>query len=376
MIREKMLLSGKETSSEQNYIYSMLDEIKKADIPCVMYGTGGMAKYLVGGVFKAKGVSVDYFVESENYFNHGKMVFGKEVYLLNQLKDRIGEFNLVVATSDVHVQMGLKRLGRDDSQIREVYIFPYPKTHYDMTADWVYENADKLDVTFNMLADDESKQVMLSAINAHAFCIDTDYVLTKLWTEQAYFNTLYSKGSRKENVFVDCGAYDGDSVIAYFEFLKSRGELGEAFAFEPWKEAFIKLKDNTKEFASSIHYYPYACGKKPSVQYFEIRDMGSRLVDYPTDCKVEVIKGDEILLDREISMIKMDIEGAEMDALTGMSETIKKQKPMLAVCVYHKIDDLISIPQKIYELGKDDYNYYLKHHSYGVDDTVFYAVPV
>ena len=73
----------------------------------------------------------------------------------------------------------------------------------------------------------------------------------------------------------------------------------------------------------------------------------------------------------------MDIEGAEMDALTGAKNTIINNHPCLTICVYHKEDDLIVIPQYINSLvGEGVYDYYLGFHGLNLAELVFYAIPV
>jgi len=75
----------------------------------------------------------------------------------------------------------------------------------------------------------------------------------------------------------------------------------------------------------------------------------------------------------KVDFIKMDIEGAELKALEGGEGTIKKFKPKLAICVYHRGDDILEIPEYIKSLGSD-YKLYLKHNSTGMDETVLYAI--
>jgi hypothetical protein len=70
--------------------------------------------------------------------------------------------------------------------------------------------------------------------------------------------------------------------------------------------------------------------------------------------------------------LKMDIEGAEFEAIMGAAETIKKYKPKLAICLYHKPDDLWKLPKLIFEL-RDDYKFSLGHHFHGWTETVLYA---
>lgn len=69
----------------------------------------------------------------------------------------------------------------------------------------------------------------------------------------------------------------------------------------------------------------------------------------------------------------MDIEGSEMEALKGAENTIGKYKPRLAICVYHKPEDIIEIPLKILELNPE-YKLYLRHYSYIHTETVLYAI--
>ena len=72
-------------------------------------------------------------------------------------------------------------------------------------------------------------------------------------------------------------------------------------------------------------------------------------------------------------MIKMDIEGAELDVLYGAKETIRRYKPLLAVCVYHKRDDLLTIPQYIKSIVPE-YKLFLRAYERMATEVVLYAV--
>jgi hypothetical protein len=70
----------------------------------------------------------------------------------------------------------------------------------------------------------------------------------------------------------------------------------------------------------------------------------------------------------------MDIEGAEIDALNGASEAIKRFRPILAICVYHKPDHLWKVPLLI-STYSDDYSLFLRPHDEEGWELVLYAVP-
>ena len=78
---------------------------------------------------------------------------------------------------------------------------------------------------------------------------------------------------------------------------------------------------------------------------------------------------------KKISMIKMDVEGAELKALQGAAGTIRAWHPLLAISLYHKPEDLLTIPQYIQSLSAD-YHFYLRgHHPELAFELVLYAVP-
>lgn len=82
---------------------------------------------------------------------------------------------------------------------------------------------------------------------------------------------------------------------------------------------------------------------------------------------------DEELEGKRVTFIKMDVEGAELAALQGAQHVIRKQHPKLAICVYHKPEDIIDIPSYILSLDPG-YRLFLRHYSPFEDETVLYAI--
>lgn len=90
------------------------------------------------------------------------------------------------------------------------------------------------------------------------------------------------------------------------------------------------------------------------------------------EVSIETVSLDEFLNGKRISLIKMDIEGAEYKALVGARKTISKYKPRLAISIYHKPEDIIELPKLILEMNSE-YKLALRHYSLGASETILYA---
>ena len=97
-------------------------------------------------------------------------------------------------------------------------------------------------------------------------------------------------------------------------------------------------------------------------------------MDLDGDALVACVPLDGDLAGLRPTYIKMDIEGFEMNALLGARETIRANRPILAVCVYHKPEDLREVPLLINSLS-DAYRYFLRSHDEEGWELVVYAVP-
>lgn len=87
------------------------------------------------------------------------------------------------------------------------------------------------------------------------------------------------------------------------------------------------------------------------------------------------LEDDDVVGESKSGFIKMDVEGAERQALTGAREIIRRNRPVLAVSAYHLWDDLFVLPLLIKEIAGDDYKVYLRHHGIAAEELVIYAIP-
>lgn len=108
---------------------------------------------------------------------------------------------------------------------------------------------------------------------------------------------------------------------------------------------------------------------------FDSSSDGASHISDEGDSSIEVMSIDEAINGKEkVTLIKMDVEGAELESLKGAKNTILKDKPKLAICIYHKAQDMIDLPVYIKSLVPE-YKLYIRHHSNGEGETVLYAMP-
>lgn len=175
--------------------------------------------------------------------------------------------------------------------------------------------------------------------------------------------------------FVDCGAYDGDTVEGFINF--ASGNYKKIFAIEPDPSNFEKLK----EFVNRNSYKNIECfncgvwNEKGTLYFNEASGTTSRISENGSMAlKLDTI--DDIVGDEKISLIKMDIEGAELNALKGAVKTLKYSRPVLAISVYHRQEDLITIPQFIKSIYKNCKFYIRKYDNiHPLWELDLYAVP-
>lgn len=195
-----------------------------------------------------------------------------------------------------------------------------------------------------------------------------------------YFEFLqYYKGG----AYIDVGAYDGSTVIDFYQSMKRISPTSTGLAarvFEPDPHNYEKCLDKLDAYKNvDIQIYNLATGSAKDELYFSNEaGSASHLLTKDKDLneensviKVKVDTLDDIL-DVPAGLIKMDIEGAEMSALKGAENIIKRDKPMLAICVYHKVGDILAILNYINSIVPE-YSFRLRHYGLWDVETVLYA---
>lgn len=176
----------------------------------------------------------------------------------------------------------------------------------------------------------------------------------------------------ENEVFVDAGCYDFANIKSFIEHCKS---VRKIYAFEPEKKNYDLCVQKSQKYREDIEVFNLGVWSHKETLKFQDGNGARTLLSDNGGTSVDVAAIDDCVYKSiSVTYIKMDIEGAELEALKGARETILRDKPRLAICIYHKPEDLWEIPEYILSLHSD-YKLYVRHHSNRLAETVLYAIP-
>ncbi len=229
------------------------------------------------------------------------------------------------------------------------------------------------------MKDPFSKQVFLARI---AFLITRkrEYVMSVRGNKQYFEPQLIDYQTIGE--FIDIGTYIGDSIIDFLKY--NCNPECRIWGFEPsdclYKQAVINTISihNTKIVKKAISDTNGIVSVQGTLGVMQTIDEKTKnsFIENKNENIFEACTLDNFFCGEKLinPFVKIDIEGAEMLALHGGKEIIRKYIPILAVCVYHKADDVITIIKFIIK-QYPNYKFYLRHYSDNQTETVLYAIP-
>lgn len=229
------------------------------------------------------------------------------------------------------------------------------------TYKWLYEH----------LADNRSR-VVLNGVIRFWFEFDLKHLESLYETVfQDYFDLdILECGA--DDVMVDLGAFTGDSILDY---LKTYQKYKKIYAYEITPVTYDTLVENMSGYPDIITVNK-GVSDKSGTMYLDSRDQGegNKLLEQG-DMEIEVVALDDDIKE-PVSVIKMDIEGAEKAAIAGAKHHIENEKPKLLISAYHLPEDIFEIPKLVHSIRKD-YTFYLRF--YGRDhiwpcDYVLFAI--
>lgn len=231
---------------------------------------------------------------------------------------------------------------------------------------FLIQNKENYEELYEHLADEESKRV-LEMITLGRYSYDFT-CFRKVQTEFSYFPKDIIAMSDKE-VFVDAGAYIGDTYLEFKE--AAHDKYDKYYGFEVNAECFGALQE---KIGARDKIYNMALYDQNCILHFESHDGGgTKKMDDGES--VQAVKLDDCMAKEMdyVSMIKIDTEGCELPILKGSQRIIEKCKPKLAICLYHNYQDVLEICEWVYGLNLG-YKLYLRHQSGTGADSILFAV--
>ena len=354
----------------------LLDSLRQSTV--VIYGAGSLGRRVSEQLADA-GVTVTAFADMDERL-FGSVVGGAPVMSLESAVDVAGtDCAAVVAVWNPHGHAFADTAARlQAAGSSRVYSFPAAAAalpgllpHFCLDAPGLmWQARDEVRAAYALLADSLSRAVF----EAHL-----DWRLGRPWPREfgpeavQYFpHELYTH--RSDEVVVDCGAFDGDTLRAFVDLWPS---FRSYHAFEPDQANLEALKsairDLPREVATKVVVHAAATADFDGELRFQPSGDGGR-VSADGDVSVRAVRLDRELAEVAPSLVKADVEGAERDTLLGARGIIKAHRPVLAVCVYHRPEDLWRLPLLCRQLlGKCCL--YLRAHGHDGWETVLYAVP-
>ncbi len=179
---------------------------------------------------------------------------------------------------------------------------------------------------------------------------------------------------QEDEIFLDAGSFDGETTKEFINWCD--GKYKKIYAFEPMEDGFLLTKKNLGDL-ENVELVKCALGIcDGEVLFSQCYDgmMGSRIGTHGDKVEsVQLRSIDSVLKDEKATFIKMDIEGAELDALKGAEQTLRTYKPKLAISLYHRDEDMIEIPFWLKSIVPE-YKFYLRHYSNKKWDFVLYCI--
>ncbi|WP_076410843.1 FkbM family methyltransferase [Shewanella sp. UCD-KL12] len=252
---------------------------------------------------------------------------------------------------------------------------------------WYSENlSDRVDEAaiagFNkLLCDDISRDLLAKIVRFRTEFLIEDYISPD--EQLQYFTDDVPALSHLESVrFIDAGAYNGDTLKSLFKVAKAKQLPVEYCAsFEPDPANLLGLNTACSELVNTgnnarVFVYPSGVWSESAQLSFEADSNTSSKLSLGSinASTINCVALDDVVYGARPNFIKMDVEGAEKQALSGASKTIADFSPVLAICLYHNPKDLWQIPELIMQINPN-YDMYLRVYGDMLLETVLYCIP-
>ena len=337
--------------------------LKTAQKPIVLYGMGNGADKIIA-VLEQKGIKFDAIFASDGFVRE-KFFHGMPIKHYSDLKNQYGDMIVLLCfgSSRPEVLENVKKIAAE----QELYAPEVPVIGDGLFDKSYYlKHRENFKELSNILADNRSKQT-LECLLKYKISGKIDYLFQCEVPIDEPYQTILTP--RDNEIFLDLGAYNGETAL---DFARRSPNYKNIIAVEPDRRTFQKLIKNT-EHLRDIERYNFCISDFSGIGKFGMKSgRNSAVSSSGTDAMFHTV--DSLLDGREVTFIKMDIEGEENRALLKAEQTIHRFKPRLLISAYHRTEDFWALPQTVLSI-RPDYRVYMRHFpSLPAWDTVYYFI--
>jgi FkbM family methyltransferase len=352
----------------------------------VLYGAGGNGEKIYS-FLKRNGIVVSFFID-DDFNKWGNKIDDISIVSFDYLCEIALKDTINVILTSVFSGPILKKLRSLNNVcvyeafsilIEEFYNNSFYKR--SLTLDEKDEKVKKISELQRLFNDDESIQILNKITDIISKQNEVDYrgFFSVASEEDCYFVgpiVEFLLTIKDGPIIVDCGGFTGDLMVG---LEKHNIDYSKVYSFEANASLIEEMKRNIIKNSIVERFIPINKGVWDTVGEINFsvspnEIAGGKLSESDDGIVVETTTIDTYFAKTPFDFIKMDIEGAELNALRGGRNSIIKYRPAMAISLYHSIDDVINIPTYLMQELKD-YRFFIKHHSFIDSETVLYCIP-
>lgn len=332
---------------------TVVEEIKsQSDTPLYLWGCGNVARevceILSENGISVRGCVIDVNVDINEFI-------GLKVERLTDVLHRESSLNIVIGHAQYHRKKELELL----QNIQNVYYLPNPfKTHEDITEEYYLQHIEEFKKSEGLFEEELSKKVFRAYIESRVYG-NIDAIFDAFTRPMSYFdNDIWEL---KKEVYVDCGAYNGDTITMFIDAVL--GRYKSIYAFEPDHRFFCKMKERMKPYDDDrIHLFEKGLWNKNTfLNFLSDEEQSGYAVEASIsddEHTIAVCKLDDIIKD-DVTLIKINMSGSNRECIEGARRIIRDCHPKIAITVGLTKERLYQIPVLLKQINPN-YDLFLR----------------
>ncbi|MBQ6897929.1 MAG: FkbM family methyltransferase [Clostridia bacterium] len=326
-------------------------QLKSDSRPVVLYGTGNGADRIID-ILERENIKIS-GIFSSTAFVRDRFFRGYKVETFEALRSRFPDMHVLMCFGSAREEV--LSFVREISKTNEISAPDVP-VYGDNIFNYSFfsEHKAQLSRVYGLLSDEKSR-ITFTRLVEFKLTGRIENLFSCEYDNTGLFNLP------EKCTYIDFGAYNGDTVLKFYE----KFPLSRIIAVEPDRRNFRKLRENTAGIENISYYNALVSDCDGTVLLDNNKGRGAH-EDGRGTLPAEALTVDSLIEREKQSLqgrlvIKLDVEGNELKALTGAENTVRELKPVIVCACYHRSEDYFTLPLKILELNPS-YKICMRHY--------------